>query len=311
MSRGWACGFDDNYNDDDREEEAEEAEEEAEEEEEEEEGDGDGDGDGDGGDTGCSDKAPVFVGGKGGGGHGGRRRRRKRNLPKSAEFGAILEGIRARMERTGVVYEPSYYTRDLCPSETGMCKLYFLNLGQPGSVPPVDTGNNTSTTFVGVTRDSVYARLNTHNTPDSDHNCAETRHGAGHWVLCYVLFLPEHLATVIVRPPVLRHFWAHAHSAAGKFKRGQKIQRLYGLREYIPCEIVPFAKALAASTKHKDTPAGDTFCAPEPAVCPGAEQAVEACRAAWLGVCVSNRIIEQEYGSSTRKRGATDDCVDI
>ena len=168
------------------------------------------------------------------------------------------EIVRARrqMINDGVTYEPEYYTRRLEPDETEFMKMYLMTIGRPGKKERqrVKT-KKVLTAFVGLSRRPTPERVQEHNRMGTDHVDIRTKHGAGQWLLCMVVYLPERLRSYISRK-VLRDYWRTTHGP-GKIRCGIMLHRYLGLHCSVLSEAesaveVQIAKVVLPDTEEHD-----------------------------------------------------------
>ena len=135
---------------------------------------------------------------------------------------------RRQMIQDGAKYEREYYTTPLRPEDRSMMKLYLMTIGPPGQRDPERrVALKVLTARVGVSREPTDERVQTHNRPGSGHSDPLTKHGAGHWVLCMVLYMPATLRRYC-SSKVLRNYWRTAHGG-GKLRCGIMLHKYLGL----------------------------------------------------------------------------------
>jgi hypothetical protein len=138
---------------------------------------------------------------------------------------------REQMKKAGVKYEPEYYTTPLDPEDRTLMKLYLTNIGAPGipsaSRPARSVAPKVLTARVGGSCKSTIERVHRHNQLGAHHCDPRTKHGAGRWVLCMVLYIPQTLRRYC-SSKVLKHYWSTTHGG-GKLRCGIMLHKYLGL----------------------------------------------------------------------------------
>lgn len=140
---------------------------------------------------------------------------------------AIVQ-LRRAMIRDNVHYEADYYTTPMSPHDSKVQKLYLMTIGPPGRRDddrPV--AKKVLTAYVGGSRQSTVSRVQEHNRPGSDRADPRTKHGAGHWVMCMIIYVPQTLRQY-ESSRILRDYWRTAHGG-GKIRCGIMLHRYLGL----------------------------------------------------------------------------------
>lgn len=165
----------------------------------------------------------------------------------------LVESKKA-MLAAGVVYEDAYFTTPLVPDDEHFMKLYLMTIGPPsmmlrkrqersgthvqrgdGRLQPEFDWKKVLTACIGMSRKASSSRVAYHNVIGAGHEDPRTKHGAGHWVLCMVIFLPDTLRDHVYWKDI-RDYWSCFHGT-GKINGGLAIARLFGLR----CHVMPDA----------------------------------------------------------------------
>lgn len=153
-----------------------------------------------------------------------------------------LAAGRRKLVESGVKYERDYYERPLSDQDDKLLKMYLMTVGPPGSTTPssVMAVKKVLTAYVGLSRTPTYTRVHGHNNVGNRSADSRTRNGAGRWILCMILYIPNNLRTV-VSSRLLKAYWEAGHGM-GKFKRGLFLSRYFGLH----CTITDDAAATVA-----------------------------------------------------------------